>query len=215
LYALCHFLVSIETKSIDMMIDINLLLDRGAVYKNYSCGDIIFKEGNQSHFYYQLIKGRVRWVNINEEGKEFLQVIINAGECFGEFPLFDDQPLAATSIADTDIEVLRLHRSTFHQILKDHQDIHLAFSKLLTQRLRFKFLILKEIANHNPENSISTLLNYFKENKTNICSKCNQLKLTRQQIADMTGLRVETVIRTMRNMHDRGELLIEKGKVYC
>ena len=43
---------------------------------------------------------------------------------------------------------------------------------------------------------------------------CNQLKLTRQQIADMTGLRVETVIRAMRNMHEKGELTIEKGKVF-
>jgi CRP/FNR family cyclic AMP-dependent transcriptional regulator len=31
----------------------------------------------------------------------------------------------------------------------------------------------------------------------------------------MTGLRVETVIRTMRLMHEKGELVISKGKVYC
>ncbi|HMU73775.1 MAG TPA: helix-turn-helix domain-containing protein, partial [Ferruginibacter sp.] len=93
--------------------------------------------------------------------------------------------------------------------------IHFAFSKLLTERLRFKFLMLKELATHNPESSISTLLSYFKEHKKNICTKCNRLKLTRQQIADMTGLRVETVIRTMRNMHSMGLLRIDKGKVYC
>jgi CRP/FNR family transcriptional regulator, cyclic AMP receptor protein len=197
------------------MIEIETLIKAGAAYKEHKAGEIIFKEGNISNFYYQLVKGRVRWVNIDDDGKEFLQVIINEGECFGEFPLFDDQPLAATAIADTDVVIIRLMKSSFHQIIKENPEIHFAFSKLLTQRLRFKFLILKEIANHNPENSISTLLNYFKENKKNICSACNQLKLTRQQIADMTGLRVETVIRTMRNMHEKGELVIEKGKVYC
>jgi CRP-like cAMP-binding protein len=81
--------------------------------------------------------------------------------------------------------------------------------------VRFKFFLLKEMANHNPEHSISTLLSYFKQTKKNICTKCNMVKLTRQQIADMTGLRVETVIRTIRNMHEKGELHIEKGKVYC
>jgi hypothetical protein len=30
----------------------------------------------------------------------------------------------------------------------------------------------------------------------------------------MTGLRVETVIRAIRQMHDSGKLLIERGKVY-
>ena len=74
---------------------------------------------------------------------------------------------------------------------------------------------MKSFATHCPENRIATLLNYLKTEHKNFCGNCNQLDLTRQQIADMTGLRVETVIRTMRNMHDKGELVIAKGKVYC
>ena len=54
----------------------------------------------------------------------------------------------------------------------------------------------------------------LKDENKNFCVKCNQLKLTRQQIANMTGLRVETVIRAMRQMHEKGELTIERGKVY-
>ena len=122
---------------------------------------------------------------------------------------------AASAIADEDSVIIRLHRSTFQQVLKENPDLHFEFTRLLTQRLRFKFLILKELANHNPEGSISTLLNYFKQTQKNICTKCNRLKLTRQQIADMTGLRVETVIRTMKFMQSKGDLQITKGKVYC
>lgn len=198
-----------------MMIDIDTLLAWGAAYKKVAAGETIFHEGAQSSFYYQLVSGRVRWVNINDEGKEFIQTIIEPNECFGEFPLFDDEPFAASAIADTDAVIIRLHRSSFHQLLKENPDLHFQFSRLLTERLRFKFLILKELAKHNPENSISTLLHYFKQNRKNICTKCNKLNLTRQQIADMTGLRVETVIRTMKSMQQKGELQIAKGKVYC
>lgn len=197
------------------MIDIDMLLAWGAAYKKVSAGEMIFREGTQSSFYYQLVSGTVRWVNIDDEGREFIQTIIEPGECFGEFPLFDEEPFAASAIADEDSVIIRLHRSSFHQLIKENPEIHFAFSRLLTQRLRFKFLILKELATHNPENSISTLLSYFKQHRKNICTKCNRLKLTRQQIADMTGLRVETVIRTMRNMHTHGLLRIDKGKVYC
>lgn len=198
-----------------MMIDIDTLLAWGAAYKKCAANEIIFQEGTQAQFYYQLVSGSVRWVNINDDGKEFLQVMIEPGECFGELPLFDGEPFAATAIADTDSMIIRLHRPTFHQLLKENPEIHLAFSKLLSQRLRFKFLILREMANHNPEHSISTLLSYFKETKKNICTKCNQVKLTRQQIANMTGLRVETVIRTIRTLQSKGQLHITKGKVYC
>jgi CRP/FNR family cyclic AMP-dependent transcriptional regulator len=198
-----------------MKIDIDTLLAWGAAYKKVAAEEIIFHEGAESSFYYQLVSGKVRWVNINDEGKEFIQVIIEPGECFGELPLFDDQPFAASAIADEDSVIIRLHKITFHQLLKENPELHFDFSRLLTQRLRFKFLILKELANHNPENSISTLLGYFKETQTNICTICNRIKLTRQQIADMTGLRVETVIRTMKSMQTKGALQIIKGKVYC
>lgn len=202
-------------KNTDYMIDIDTLLAWGAAFKKVAAGEVIFMEGSNCTFYHQLVEGKVRWVNINEDGKEFIQTFIEPGECFGEFPLFDDEPYAASAIADIDCVLIRIHKSTFHQILKENPELHFEFSKLLTQRLRFKFLLLKELANHDPENSISALLSYFKEHKKNICTKCNKLQLTRQQIADMTGLRVETVIRTMKNMQHKGQLHIAKGKVYC
>ena len=198
-----------------MMLNIDTLVAWGANYKKVPAGGIIFQEGIHCSFYYQLVSGKVRWVNINDDGKEFIQTIIEPGECFGELPLFDDEPFAATAIADEDSVIIRLHRSVFHQLLKETPELHFGFTKLLTQRLRFKFLILKELANHNPENSISTLFNYFKQSQKNICTKCNRIKLTRQQIADMTGLRVETVIRTIKNLQRKGQLMITKGKVYC
>ncbi len=197
------------------MIAIDTLLAWGAAFKKITANEIIFKEGCPSQFYYQLVSGSVRWVNINDEGKEFLQIIIDPGESFGELPLFDDEPFAATAIANEESVIIRLHRSIFHELIKESPEIHLAFSKQLTQRLRFKFFILKEMANHNPEHSISTLLSYFKQTQKNICPKCNRINLTRQQIADMTGLRVETVIRTIKSLETKGRLVIDKGKVYC
>jgi CRP/FNR family cyclic AMP-dependent transcriptional regulator len=197
------------------MIDVDTLLAWGGAFKKLKGQEIIFHEGAEAQFYYQLVSGSVRWVNINEEGKEFLQVMIEPGECFGELPLFDDEPFAATAIANEDAVIIRLHKCTFHQLIAENHDIHFAFTKLLAQRLRFKFFILKEMADHNPENSVSSLLSYFKQTKKNICLKCNRIKLTRQQIADMTGLRVETVIRTIKTLQTKGQLTITKGKVYC
>lgn len=197
------------------MIDINLLLAVGAVYKKVSQGEIIFMEGSHCNFYYQLISGHVSWVNINDDGKEYLQSVVEPGESFGELPLFDDEPYAATAIAQEDCVLIKLHRSTFKQLLADQPEIHMAFSKLLSQRLRFKFFLLRELFYSQPEERISSLIAYLRETHHNICPSCGKIKLTRQQIANMTCLRVETVIRAMRHMHDRGEITIKKGKVYC
>lgn len=197
------------------MINIDLLLSFGAAYKKVAAGETIFKEGQACFFYYQLISGKIRWVNIDDEGKECIHAIVQQGESFGELPLFDDGTYAATAIAHEDSVMIRLRKSSFLQLIEQNSDINLAFTKLFSKRLRFKLLIIKSFASHCPENRIATILNYLKAEGKNSYSNCNQLNLTRQQIADMTGLRVETVIRTMRHMHNKGELLIAKGKVYC
>lgn len=198
-----------------MMIPVDTLLAWGATYKKVATEETIFREGVEGRFYYQIESGSVRWVNITDDGREFIQNIIEPGECFGELPLFDDMPYAATAIANTDSVILRLHKNTFHQLLREEPELHFAFSKLMAHRMRFKFLLLKELACADPEHRISTLFSYFKESRKFICQKCNRVQLTRQQIADMTGLRVETVIRTIRNLQQKGSLVIDKGKVYC
>lgn len=197
------------------MIDIDLLLTWGATYKKLDTEEILFREGDHCQFYYQLVSGRIRWMNIDENGKEFIQTMIDPGESFGELPLFDDEPYAATAISDEPSLVIRLCKTNFLQLLKEYPEIHFHFTSLLSKRTRYKFLLIKTLANQVPEIRISALLQYFKKEHKHICPNCNQLKLTRQEIADMTGLRVETVIRSIRQMHEKGEITIDKGKVYC
>jgi len=197
------------------MIPVETLLAWGATYKKVDAEETIFREGTECHFYYQLVSGSVRWVSITDDGREFIQNMMAASESFGEMPLFDDGPYAASAIANKDSVILRLCKNSFRQLLKEEPEFHFEFSKLMAQRMRFKFLLLKELACSDPEHRIATLFSYFKESKKYICEDCNRVQLTRQQIADMTGLRVETVIRTIKNLQHKGSLVIDKGKVYC
>ncbi len=197
------------------MISIDTLLAWGATYKKVGRNETIFREGTEGHFYYQLVSGLIHWVNINEEGREFIQDIIEPGESFGEFPLFDDSFYAASAIASVDSVVIRLHKVTFLNLLKEYPEIHFAFTRLFTERLRFKFVLLKELSCFGPEHLISTLFKHLKDSRKNSGQNKYQIKLTRQEIANMTGLRVETVIRSIRHLQDKGSLVINKGKVYC
>ena len=198
-----------------MIIRVETLLAWGATYKKVSANEMVFREGTEGYFYHQLITGSVTLLNVNDEGGEFIQNMVEPGDSFGEFPIFDDRPYAVSALANKDSVIIRIQKSTFHHMLKEYPDIHFSFTRLFTERLRFKFLLLKEISCFGPEHRISTLFNYFKEAKKNICHKCNRVQLTRQQIADMTGLRVETVIRSIRHLQDKGTLTIDKGKIYC
>ncbi|MEO5947856.1 MAG: helix-turn-helix domain-containing protein [Chitinophagaceae bacterium] len=41
------------------------------------------------------------------------------------------------------------------------------------------------------------------------------LDITKQQLANMTGLRVETVIRIMKNIEDKGLIKTGRGSIVC
>lgn len=197
-----------------MLIDINILLASGAVYKKVAAKEIIFTEGDKGHYYYQLITGLVRWVNIDDEGKECIQYMVEPGECFGELTLIDNEPYAATTIADCESLIIKLNKDHFLQLLKNNPEIHFSFTKMLVKRVRYKFILTKILTCLHPEDKLIVFFNYLSIEKKHICTKCAQLKLTRQQIADMTGLRVETVIRSSKALHDKGFFTIERGKIY-
>ncbi len=196
------------------MIDPNLLLARGASYKKLVPGEMLFAEGESCEYYYQVSRGQVRWVNFNKEGDEYLQNVVEKGESIGELPLFDGGVYAATAIANKAAQVLRLPKDAFHDLLREMPEIHFAFSRLLTERLRFKFFLLKEMANNDSEKIITALLGYLHDKKDHVCNVCNQVMLNRRQIAEMTGLRVETVIRVMRHLNEVGIIQIRNRKAY-
>lgn len=197
-----------------MIIDTDLLICWGAIHRKVEKGQTIFYEGDDAYFYYQVESGRVRMSNCKEDGSEFLQGLYGAGESFGELALFDGEPYLATGIAEEETVLLRLTKESFLQLLKDNGEIHFAFTRLLAERIRFKSIFSKEIGCSAPEKVIGMVIRKFTTDRKSPLNGRIKVELTRQQIADMTGLRVETVIRTIRGMYHKGEILLEKGKVY-
>ena len=197
------------------MIQQDLLIAWGATFRKYQKDQTIFFEGDKALFYYEVTEGSVKMVNINEEGKEFIQGFFKRGESFGEPVLLIDEQYPACAVANEDCVIIRISRQDFIQLLKEYPDIHLTFTQVLSKRLYNKSVMSKEISSYGPEHRITTLLQILKKNYgiLNCCPKF-KIDFSRQQIADMTGLRVETVIRCMKKMEEKSLLSIEKGKVF-
>lgn len=197
-----------------MMVDINLLLEYGGSLKEVKKDEIICQEGEIALFYFQLVKGRLKWRHVDDDGKEFIHEFVDEGDSFGVGPLFDEQPYDASVVSEEPSTLLRLKLPLFHQMLKDHPEIHFRFTKLLAERLRYRHLLIKLLAHCDPEYRLITLLNYLIQHKKNVCFVRNRLLLTRKELASMVGLRVETVIRTIKQLEQKKLISIDKGKVY-
>lgn len=197
------------------MIDETLLLEFGAHSLFLKKGEILFEEGDTARYFYQIISGEIKMNNFNDEGKEFIQSIFTKGNCFGEPPLFIDKPYPANAVAIVDSEILAIAKEAFFKLLYSNPEAHLSMTENLAQRLYFKSVMASEISSQEPEHRILKLIDYFKESISKLKpAEKYKVDLTRQQIADLTGLRVETVIRSIKSLEKKGLLIIEDRKVY-
>ncbi|MBF6641593.1 Crp/Fnr family transcriptional regulator [Flavobacterium sp. J49] len=195
-----------------MQIDLDLLFTWGAIAKEYKKGEMIFCEDEMANFYFQIIEGSVRMYNSNDEGKEFTQGYFLAGQSFGEPPLFINEMYPSTAVAFQDSVVVKLSKEKFLKILDEYPSIQKQFLNLMSRRIHSKSMTSKDIINQKPEFRILAFLNANKKGKNS--AEKEQVPFTRQEIANFTGLRVETVIRALSKMAKAKKVDIINHKIY-
>jgi CRP-like cAMP-binding protein len=188
----------------------------GARVVHLAKAETLFDQGTTASSFHQVKSGRVKMVSFNEQGREFVQGIFTEGQSFGEPPFFNDVPYPAAAIAVEESEVWRCGREGFLRLLAEHPAIHLELTKVLSGRLVYKSMMLAEIAVEEAEHRLATLIEYLRSTDPGRTAQPYRVPFTRQQLADMTGLRVETVVRSIKAMEQRGALEIADGKiVWC
>lgn len=193
--------------------DYNLLLQYGAVIRRHKKEEVIIKEGGKARFFFVVYSGEIKMYNTGDDGQEFIQGIFKEGESFGEPPLFLDTDYPASAKALVDSEVLVLEKNRMINLLKDHFELHLQFTEILSRRLYFKSMMAREITMHDAAHRILAVIDFLKI-RDEFIDKIYPVSLTRQQLADLTGLRVETVIRSIAHLVKKGELFQKGRKVY-
>ncbi len=179
----------------------------------FAKGETIFRQGETGTAFFIVKRGRVKMVSMNEEGKEFVQGYFEAGASFGEPPFFTRTSYPASAVAVEESELWKLTRANFLDLLKRNFSVHLSITESLSKRLEYKSMMLSELAVEEAEHRITTLLTYFRQREQNRAEGF-AVPFSRQQIADMSGLRVETVIRAVKGMEHKGLLQIDQdGKI--
>jgi CRP-like cAMP-binding protein len=194
------------------MIPAEILEKFSVTQKAYSKNELIFNEGETARYYHQIKTGHVKMFNLNEDGKEFVQGFFKSGKSFGEPPLFGDFSYPASAMCVEDSELYLLSKKKFFSLLKSYPEVHLKFTKILCNRMLYKAKIMQEVSIHPPEHRILTLLNHLKDLSGS--TGLFEVNLTRQQISDLTGLRVETVIRAIKQLEKTKKLKLKQHKVY-
>lgn len=197
-----------------MLISPELLEKYGAETEFFESHHIIFHEGDIPKFYYQVLDGRIKLNNYNEDGKELIFAILDKGLSVCELLLFIDKTYPVNAITFEKCTVIKLPKLSFEKLLDENPDVSRDINKFLSERLYYKYIMLENNSSLRPDVRVQGALDYYKSFTDKTEKFSYEIPLTRQQLASLTALRVETVIRTVKKLEKDGALKIINRKIF-
>ena len=178
-----------------------------AAERHFSLGDNILWEGDHPDWFYIVAEGKVKVAKYASSGKELIVAVFTPGYTFGEVAVFDGIPYPASAIAMSATTVLGIRRDDLLGFLAQNPIVALKIINLLGARLRDAHDRMRDMAGERVDQRIAGML-------LMLSSRFGPtIPFTRQEIADMTGITTETVIRLTTRLRDQGIISTSRGEI--
>ncbi|MBF0317256.1 MAG: Crp/Fnr family transcriptional regulator [Nitrospirae bacterium] len=192
-------------------------------HASYKKREMVFSEGERSEWLYVVIDGKVKITKLSNEGKEIILELIQAKELFGAVAVFKDFPYPANAVAMEPTSTLKVSRKDLLKLLDRYPTLMLSLASIIGDRMKDSYEMLKSIALECVESRIASLLLKLADKSAynssdNLAMTADtgsviDLRLTRQDIADMVGTTVETSIRTFSKFKKEGLIQERNGRI--
>jgi len=180
----------------------------------YKKKEYIFSEGDSPEWFYIVSAGTVKVTKLSHEGKEIILEVISPHDIFGGVAVLRNFPYPANAVAMEDAEVIKMSRKNLMRLVDRFPNLMYFIALQLGDRMKSSHDSLKNIALERVEARIAALLLKL-SNKVGVETKDGLLidmRLTKQDVADMVGTTVETSIRTFSKFKKEGLVTDTDGK---
>lgn len=183
--------------------------------RHVSPKETIFNQSDLGNQLFAIVDGHVKISSVSDEGKEVVFNILSPGEIFGEMALLDGQKRSAMVTALDDGEILVIDRRDFLPFLERTPKVAINLLIALSLRMRMIDKALEDIVFLNlPSRLAKKILLLADEfgQKTDRGTLID-IKLTQQELSNMTGTSRESINKQMRAWEDKGVVLFDKGSI--
>ncbi len=179
---------------------------------HYARGDVVFSEGDQSTSFVAIASGRVKVFKTTPRGKDVILEIMGVGDPLGAVAAYEGRPFPATAVALEDTTCILLPRREFFSLMENHPTLVRGLLLSLTHRLVEITRRLAELSGSQVEPRFARLFLKLTDEigRPDRDGVVIPLRLTRQELADMTGTTLETCIRLMSRWNKQEIVRTEK-----
>jgi CRP/FNR family transcriptional regulator len=177
--------------------------------------ETIFSEGEPPEWFYLVLSGKVKITKLSHEGKEIILEVISPTDIFGGVAVIKGFPYPANAVAMEDSEVLKISRKNLMRLVDRFPNLMYCMAMQMGDRMKSSHDSLKNIALERVEARIAALLLKL-AGKVGVETKNGtviDMRLTKQDVADMVGTTVETSIRTFSKFKKQDLLAEIDGKI--
>ncbi len=183
---------------------------------NYKRGQTIFYEGNAPFGIYCIFSGKVKLFSTSANGKQMILKVLKAGDVLGYRSLFSAEPYAATAEVIEDGEVCFIEKDAFLKVISSNTATGWNVIKLLSSELGHAERKVTDVATKSARVRMAELLlllktTYGKKDKKGILL---DIRLKREELAEMIGITQETAIRLVNEFKEDGILLLEDHNIW-
>jgi CRP/FNR family transcriptional regulator len=184
------------------------VVERLVVRKHFPRGQVVLFEEDTSRYMYIIFSGKVKVIQVSDEGKERILAIHKRNDFFGELALFDGKTSPATVIAMEETEVGLLSKEDFDRFVLRNEKVLYQFITTLCSRLRESWQMLRIMSFADAEERVRAVL----KNMIRLYGVKDQrgvlvtLKLTHREIANYASVSRETVSRLLKRFTREGEI---------
>ena len=183
--------------------------------EEFKKNEVILQEEDTNEYMYIILFGNAKVTQTTKDGKEIILSMHKSEDFFGEISLIDGKTSPATVTATDNSLVAIVSKKDFYSLIFNQNKVLENLLRILCSRLRDSWKRIELLNFKNATDRIKMIfliLSYDNGQKTDEGIVLN-VKLTHQNIADMTGLTRETVTRILDKWQSSGEVTVLKNKL--
>lgn len=170
-------------------------------HKEYLKGEILFNEDDIVDSLYIINEGKLKIYKYTKNGKEQILHILNEGDFWGEMHLLKEKKAKVYAKAIEDCNLSKLNKKIFKEFLLKKPEVAIKVLEGVSEKLEHLENLATTLADNDGDTKLAYLLIEF-SNKygVNVDKKIEiDLPITREEMANFTGLTRETVSRKLKN----------------
>ena len=192
--------------------NISLTSDEREVY-DYKKKQMIYAEGQRPKAVYYIKSGKVKIYKTNDDGKELITNILINGDFIGYTYVLENIAYKESAEALVDAEIMTISKDDFLSLISADAQVAKQFIKLITRNVLEKEESLLNLAYNSLRKKVAYQIIIMLDKLKNDSPNKKEIKLSRENLAQASGIATESLIRTLSDFKAEKLVDIQGGTI--